>query len=137
MCNKKTLLTSSGVVTAILIILNWIGTFKLCGGQEYGQCMDFSYSLIIGFFPVIPLFILSLITYKMRDEMYRAWLRFAQWWIPFSMVFIFLAPEYSGDWMFPIVKGTVAFFSSLLFVIISLLLIIWKYIASRRETGRL
>lgn len=133
MCSKKTLLTSSGIVTAVLVVLNWIGTFKLCGGQEYGQCMDFSYSLIIGFFPVIPLFLLSLITYKMSEEVYRAWLRFANVWIPLSIVLIFLAPEYSGDWMFPVVKGTVAFFSSLLFVLISLLIICWKYFTSRRS----
>src|SRR3989344_3055223 len=125
MISKKTLLWSSGIITAILIILNWIGTFKLCGGQEYGQCMDFSYSLIIGFFPVIPLFILSFITYKMREEVYRAWLRFSYVWIPLSMILIFLAPQYASDWMFPIEKGTVAFFSSLL-------LIIWKYFSSRR-----
>ncbi|MDP2655239.1 MAG: hypothetical protein Q8P17_01625 [bacterium] len=95
--------------------------------------MDFSYSLIIGFFPVIPLFLLSLITYKMSEEVYRAWLRFANVWIPLSIVLIFLAPEYSGDWMFPVVKGTVAFFSSLLFVLISLLIICWKYFTSRRS----
>ncbi|OGG40588.1 hypothetical protein A2118_03155 [Candidatus Kaiserbacteria bacterium GWA2_50_9] len=86
----------------------------------------------MNFFPVIPLFVLSLITYKMRDEVYRAWLRFAQVWVPLSMLFIFLAPEYTSDWMFPVVKGTVAFFSSLLFLIISLIIIAWKYFTTRR-----
>lgn len=48
------------------------------------------------------------------------------------MVLIFLAPEYSADWVYPVVKGTVAFSASLLFVILSLVLIIWKYFAARR-----
>ena len=95
--------------------------------------MDLAYGAIISFLPIIPLFILALITYKMRDEVYRAWLRFAYVWIPLSMLLIFLAPEYSTDWMFPVVKGTVAFFSSILFVIISLILIVWKYVVARRN----
>ena len=133
MISKKTLLVVSGGITVTLFVLNWIGTFRLCGGQEYGQCMDLAYGAIISFLPIIPLFILALITYKMRDEVYRAWLRFAYVWIPLSMLLIFLAPEYSTDWMFPVVKGTVAFFSSILFVIISLILIVWKYVVARRN----
>lgn len=87
---------------------------------------------MINLLPIIPLFLFSIITYKMRDEVYRAWTRFSYVWIPLSMVAIFLAPEYSADWMFPIEKGSVAFFSSLIFAVISLLLIIYKYFASRR-----
>lgn len=133
MCSKKTLLWTSGIFTIVLIVLNQVGTSTLCGLiQQDTVCMGILYGIMMGFFPVIPLFILSIITYKMRDEVYRTWLRFAQWWVPLSMVLIFVAPEYSGDWMFPIVKGTVAFFSSLLFIIISLLLIAWKYFSSRR-----
>ncbi|MBI5004360.1 hypothetical protein HZC00_04660 [Candidatus Kaiserbacteria bacterium] len=49
------------------------------------------------------------------------------------MILIFLAPEYSGDWMYPVTKGTVAFFSSFFFVVISLIIIIIrKYFAIRR-----
>jgi len=133
MCSKKTLLIVSGILTVILLALNQIGTDTICGwiGQDT-VCMGILYSTIMNFFPVIPLFVLSLITYKMRDEVYRAWLRFAQVWVPLSMLFIFLAPEYTSDWMFPVVKGTVAFFSSLLFLIISLIIIAWKYFTTRR-----
>lgn len=83
--------------------------------------------------PIIPLFLLSLITYKMREEVYRTWLRFAYVWIPLSMLLIFLAPEYTADWMYPVVKSTVAFFSSLLFLIISPIIIAWKYFATHRS----
>lgn len=132
MINKRIVLLGSGIIAVVLLALNQIGTFRLCGGQEYGQCMDFAYSLIINFFPFVPLFLFSLITYKMRDEVYRAWLRFAYVWVPLSMVLIFLAPQYSTDWMYPVEKGTVAFLTSALFVIISLILIVWKSVIIRR-----
>ena len=124
---KRTILISSGLITVILFVLNTVGTYRLCGGIEYGQCMDTAYAVIIAFFPIIPLFIFSAITYRMRETTYRAWIRFAAVWIPLSMVAVFLAPEYSADWMYPIVKSTVAFFSSLLFAIIStgILFISW------------
>lgn len=119
-----------------LIVWNYVGNYRICdfivSGGSAGKCPFILTNIGINLLPIIPLFFFSLITYKMQDEIYRKWLRFAQWWVPLSMLAIFLAPEYSGDWMFPVVKGTVAFFSSLLFVIISFLLIAWKYFAPRR-----
>ena len=50
------------------------------------------------------------------------------------MVLIFLAPEYSGDWMYPVEKGTVAFFTSIIFVIASIVIIVRKYYGSRSKT---
>ncbi len=86
--------------------------------------------------PSIPLFLLALITYKMRDEVYRTWLRFAYVWIPLSMILIFLAPEYPENWMTPFAKGPVAFFSSLLFFIISIVLIGMRYFSMRRASRK-
>jgi len=133
MLSKKSLLIVSGVGTAVLFVLNSIGTDTLCGWiKQDTVCTGILYSIIMNFLPIIPLFLLALITYKMRDEVYQAWLRFAYVWIPLSMLLIFLAPEYSSDWMFPVVKGTVAFFSSLIFLTISLAIIAWKYFLARR-----
>lgn len=137
MISRKVLLLSSGVFTIGLYILNYIGTYWTCDHLLFaghaGNCPSILYDGAMTFFPIVSLFLLSLITYKMREEVYHAWLRFSYVWIPLSMLTIFLAPEYSADWMFPIVKGTVAFFSSLLFVIISLIIIIWKYFATRNK----
>ena len=33
------------------------------------------------FLPLLPAFLLSLITYKMKDEVFQAWWRFARWWV--------------------------------------------------------
>ena len=80
----------------------------------------------------IPLFLFSLITYKMREEVYQAWFRFVCWWIPLSVLLIFIAPEYSHDWLYPIEKGSVALLTSAIFLIVSLLIIVAKYISLRR-----
>ena len=122
--NKKILLSVSGILTVVLILLDRIGTNTLCGWiQKDTVCMGVLYNTIINFFPIIPFFVLAIITYKMRDEVYRAWLRFSYVWVPLSMFLILLAPEYTTDWMYPVVKGTVAFFSSILYLALSPLLL--------------
>ncbi|OGG78281.1 hypothetical protein A3A36_02940 [Candidatus Kaiserbacteria bacterium RIFCSPLOWO2_01_FULL_52_12b] len=95
--------------------------------------MDLAYGTIINFLPVIPLFLFSLVTYRMRDEVYRTWSRFAYVWIPLSMVLILLSPEYGSDWMYPIEKSTVAFVSLIIFTFASLSIIVWKLTDSRRN----
>ena len=121
---KKALLLISGLVTAILVLISIFGTYSLC--NNVGTCINASDFFYIHSLPVLVFFFLALITYFLRQEIYNTWFRFARIWIPLSMLAIFLAPEYSHDWMFPIEKGTVALFSSALFVIISLGLICYK-----------
>jgi len=48
------------------------------------------------------------------------------------MLAILIAPEYSSDWMYSIEKGTVAFATSALFALVSLIIIIARW-ASLRE----
>ncbi len=127
--SKKIILWISGIATLGLFTIGTFGTYQICSSNE--NCINTLHSFFIHFLPIIPVFVFSLITYKMREETYHAWARFAYAWIPLSMLLILLAPEYSSDWMFPVVKGTVAFFSSLLFVIISSLIILWKHLAPR------
>ena len=89
-------------------------------------------SMVYVFFLFIPLFIFSLITYKMREGIFESWWKFARIWIPLSMLAVIISPSY-GNWMIPIEKGTVAFALSVLFVIISLVLIIWQSVKERRK----
>lgn len=117
----------SGLISIALIIFNEIGTFKLCGGQSYGDCMDMLSDAMLIFFPIIPLFIFSLITYKMRDEIFQSWWRFARIWVPISMILILLTPSYTHNWMFPIMKSNVALLLSAIFIIASLIKITLAY----------
>lgn len=136
MISKKSLLVGSGLVTLALLTFDRVGTYWMCDnifpslGGSIGRCPDVLADGMTVLFPVLFFFFLSLLTYKMRDEVYRAWSRFAMVWVPLSMFLILIAPEYSADWMFPVDKSSVAFFSSAAFVVISLLVIAWKYAAT-------
>ncbi len=127
MIAKAQLLWVSGLITVLLLVSNWTGTFRLCGGTEYGQCMDVLYSIIVNFIPFLAVFSLSLITYKMRDEVYRTWFKFARWYVPLSMLLILITPEYGGELFNPIQKGSVAFLLTALFFVVSLLIVAIKY----------
>ena len=137
--NKNLVLLVSGLLSFGLVVWSYLGNYYICdtflSGGSVGSCPFILTKIGLNLLPLIPLFFLSLITYKMRDDIYRVWLRFAYVWIPLSMLLIFLAPQYSSDWMYPIEKGTVAFFSSLLFIIISLILIASKYLSTRNKSA--
>lgn len=64
-----------------------------CDLQEDGILV----SVLYFFAPLFPLLILSLITYKMRDEVFRAWWGFARWWVPVILaVTLFLSAANGG-----------------------------------------
>ncbi len=131
MISKKILLIVSGSLSVWLFVWNYLGNYHVCdfftNGGSAGNCPFILTDIGINLLPIIPLFFLSLITYKMREEVYRAWLRFAYAWVPLSLLLIYLAPEYTSDWMYPVVKGTVAFAPSILFVILSLFIVLWTW----------
>ncbi|MDO8492742.1 MAG: hypothetical protein Q7S34_03830 [bacterium] len=132
MIPRKILLTVSGVWAGLAVAMGTLEPFRLCG-DSWRKCMDLNYSADLMFLPIIPLFLFALITYKMRDEAYHAWLRFSYAWVPLSMLLIFIAPDYSHDWLYPIDKGSIAFVMSAIFCVVSLVIIAVKYISLRKE----
>lgn len=119
------------LITSFLgIVLFSVATFISMKGMCLSDLVcsrphDDSLSLIL--LPTIPLFIFSLVTYKMREKVFQAWWNFARIWIPISMLAILLSPSSTHNWMFPIEKGSVVFFSSILFILVSvILIIIWQ-----------
>src|SRR5258708_3605143 len=109
MIEKRYLLGFSGFITALVLVTNWLGTFKLCGGVEYGQCMDTAAGAILTFLPILAVFAISLVTYKMRGDIYRTWFKTARWYVPIAMLLILITPEYGGGLFNPIQKGSVSF----------------------------
>ena len=128
---NRNVLTVSLVVSSLLLVVNYVGTYALCGGNA-GTCVDVLYNLVLLFEFFLPLFLLSLITYKLRDEIFRAWLIFAKWWVPLTIILVLLAPT-TGYSLVPIDKGRVSLFMNALFLILSLLLIAYKSYQLRRE----
>ena len=46
--------------------------------------------MLLNFIFLIPIFIFSLITYKMREEVFQSWWRFARWFAPVIILVTFL-----------------------------------------------
>ena len=79
-----------------------------------------------------PLLLLSIITYKMRNEVYDTWIKFAYVWVPLTIILTILSPEYSLS-LLPITKGVVSFFMSASFLVISLIMIIYRFVSIRHQ----
>lgn len=83
-------------------------------------------------------FLLSLLTYRMKEEVFRAWWSFARWWVPVIIlatlgVNLYIAGEGSGADMFDC--GFSAMFLGALYgilILVSLYRIIRTYIALKK-----
>ena len=138
--SKKIVLWISGIMSLIILTSNYIGTYKLCGVGNGGVkildtlssiftygCTDLLYNTIIIFSIFIPLFLFSLITYKMRNEVFKTWIKFVYAWLPLTLILVFIAPEYVNSWLPIYEKGFVSFIMSSIFLVVSLFIIFIKY----------
>lgn len=128
---KNIVFVVSFIISAVLFLLNYFGTYKICNSQL--ECTQSLADYMRVFSIILPFFLFSLITYKMREEVFRSWFRFARVYIPASMLLILLAPSYSSNWMFPYDKGRAAFLFSSLFIIISTVKIVLAYRRLRKN----
>ena len=124
-------LLGSVPILITLVQEEWVRSFRsaLCNQYNYSICMNAVNLLTALTLPFAALLPFSLITYPMRDAIFRPWFHFAIGWIPLSMVLIAITPESQGsDWMDHIERDTVAFFLSALFTLISTIIItfIWR-----------
>ncbi|HBR78871.1 MAG TPA: hypothetical protein DEA46_00385 [Candidatus Moranbacteria bacterium] len=129
---KKNVLFLSIILVASSLVAVFSRQIGIGPSYSYSDCADFFDTLFMIIFPAIPLFIFSLITYPMKENVFQAWWQFTRVWIPISMLAILIAPSYSHNWMFPIEKGTVASFSSLIYIITNILIIFSRYYALKK-----
>ena len=134
---KKNIFILSAIVTIFLVFLIGADSAGYCNRGTF--CFSVSDYLeppigsILVIFPFVFLF--SLITYKMRNEVFEHWMKFAKWAIPAVMVisfFIGTIPRGSG-----LMSGMVEAFFYLLalgiFCIVSLWRIAKKYIELKKR----
>ncbi len=110
-------------------MINFLGTYKVC--SNVFECTELLVAVMFVLFPVFPIFLFSLITYKMSEGVFQAWWWFARVFVPLAMFLILITPAYTHNWMFPVTKGTVAVALSGLFVLASLVRIIFAYRRSK------
>ncbi|MHB1316562.1 MAG: hypothetical protein ACYCZW_01760 [Minisyncoccota bacterium] len=81
------------------------------------------------------LFILSIITYKMKEEVFRSWWNFARWWAPVIIVVTFLLENASGGGTLGMGNDFRILIQSILYIILvitSLIKIIRTYLKTRK-----
>ena len=130
---KKSILWVGLVGTIIFFTISILVRKYGCREDLFFFCKDSYVGLvfILKFLFPVMLF-LSLITYKMRDEIFRSWIKFSYVWIPLTIILTLLAPEYSPS-LLPLTKGVISFYFSALFLLISIIIIISKSIFLRRK----
>ena len=124
---KKKIIIGSLVFSVPLIFLMLFGNNPLCRGNA--DCGQRLHAFFVLFQPILPLFLFSLLTYRLPERYFRAWSRFALVWIPLSMLAIACSPEY-GDSIMPIysiTKGFVSYLASTSFAIISTLILFFVF----------
>lgn len=128
----KNLLTKNNtlIISSLLFFILFLaGTIQgLCDYDSHGFC--WRYWTEIGNISVIfliffPLFLFSLITHKMRDEIFETWAKFALWWTGVTVLLVLLAPADDPS-LLPITKSVIAIASTTIFTIISTVLVLWK-----------
>jgi hypothetical protein len=106
MNTKKIVLVTALLMVAFVFVVNNPIMFGFCQNiSDYGTgtkyCSDASFGVpeavsLLGLFLGSFLLLLSLITYKMREEVFRAWWGFARWWVPVIIVVTLLLNNASG-----------------------------------------
>lgn len=80
-------------------------------------------------FLFLPILLFSIITYFLKDQVFKVWLRFIYWYLPFYvLVILLLSDRVSTGWSMGSIFNSEFFAITLsgLFLIISLFLILYK-----------
>ena len=127
MVTKRNVLLVSAVAVLIAVGLTYPWKIGLCGSDSYGCINNIqSFSTILDIF--FPTLILSLVTFKLRQEIFQAWMRYALWWVPLTVVLTLIAPnDRSQSIPFPSTKGMVDLGLVTIFVIVSIGIILYKW----------
>ena len=113
----------------VLILLSMTRCYdnEICS-NFFTQFRPWNFGMYLFFTPALLL--LSLITYKMRDEVFRAWWRFARWWVPVIIVVTLLLENAGGGGTLGMNKDFTAFILIILYsilIITSLVKIVRAY----------
>lgn len=145
--------TALGVLVVVFVLNNPI-LFGFCQSiSTYGTgtkyCNYASLEVpevfsLLGFYLSVSLIFFSLLTYKLPDEVFRAWWRFARWFMPAAVILTLLTPnDRGGGWGIPNLLDPefVGIVFALFFAALSLCIVAWKiivvyYLKKKCRTGK-
>ena len=66
---------------------------------------------------------------------FNSWLRLAAWFVPLSLIIIFITPVTSNSWMpiFFVSREEISLYLGIAFSAVSIILVIYKYLSLRRR----
>lgn len=119
--NTKKIVFLSSLVGVLFIGFLFSLENSYCYNNAY--CLGIRHALNIDIldliFLTIPLFFLSLITYRLRDEIFTAWWNFARWWVLAIIIITFILNSMSGGGTLGMDRDFTAFTLIILYSILS------------------
>jgi len=92
---------------------------------------SFTRTILFILVPFPSIFLFSLITYKMRDEIYQAWWNLARWWLLISTPLTLFVPEGGGPFTI-LGKGLVVLMSGTLFPFLSFVVVFVMFFRKKK-----
>lgn len=135
---KKNVFIAGIIGIVALIFLAYIQSGDICYSKFWCNNLWESINLLGEIlFIFIPVFLFSLITYKMQDEVFQSWWRFARWFVPIIIIVTyFLNTSHQQSGFGGVAQG--AFYFAILFVLYAIFIItsLIKIILSYRRTKK-
>jgi len=80
---------------------------------------------------------ISLSFFFIRDQIFYSWLKFVKWYLPLSALIIFISPTHGHGFLPPLVtKELASLWLAGLFVVVSIVLIVYKYFSLPKSERR-
>lgn len=129
---KKNVLWGSSLYVFFLSVLYVSGFDCYQNSWCHGTLGDLISRIIFALLPLIGIFFFSLLTYRMKDEVFLYWITFTKWYMPawiFSSFFLLNSRSYGGgfgsfidNWL----RGVLVLGLLCAYLLVSIILIIKK-----------
>ncbi len=133
---KKNVLIFSSLGILLLIVSMYPTKVGVCADYSYDCKKNFDFLQdIVSIFPI--LFLFSFTTYKMKDEVFHHWMKFAVWATPAIMILTFLILGGGSNNGFGMAGAIGGAFDALLFIILYSIFCgvsIWRIVSKHRHT---
>ena len=127
------------IVSALLMVTTRLGEYcgvysETCPVSGFFDDIVFSVLEPLFFFSG-SIFMVSIFLFFTRDEVFSAWLKFAKRWLPLSILLIVISPTDGSSAFFPALfsKELTSMWMSGIFFIISLIIIIYKFLTLKKS----
>lgn len=121
--NKRIIFLISLILSIFFIVTSNYSNL-LNNYSFWPKIIESAIPMLIAFSSIIIL-TFSLITYFLKDEIFKPWLKFTYWWLPLSIIFTLITPGGSGSFFVSLWdKEMTVIFMSALYIAVSIIMLI-------------